>query len=44
MFILFLRPWEEKPIYISCTGGTFEPYVPPEGDGKKSAITLPVNI
>lgn len=33
------RPWNERPIYISCTGGIFEPYVPPEGDGKFSAIS-----
>uniref|UniRef100_A0A1B0DHF6 Large ribosomal subunit protein mL45 n=1 Tax=Phlebotomus papatasi TaxID=29031 RepID=A0A1B0DHF6_PHLPP len=33
------RPWMERPFYISCTGGIFEPYVPPEGDGKMSSIT-----
>ncbi|XP_058453751.1 large ribosomal subunit protein mL45 [Malaya genurostris] len=33
------RPWLERPFYISCTGGIFEPYVPPEGDGKMSAIS-----
>lgn len=33
------RPWTERPIFISCTGGIFEPYVPPEGDGKFSAIS-----
>ncbi|XP_013794078.1 probable 39S ribosomal protein L45, mitochondrial [Limulus polyphemus] len=33
------RPWMEKPIYISCTGAIFEPYVPPEGDGKISVIS-----
>uniref|UniRef100_A0A7G3AUQ7 Large ribosomal subunit protein mL45 n=2 Tax=Lutzomyia longipalpis TaxID=7200 RepID=A0A7G3AUQ7_LUTLO len=33
------RPWLERPFYISCTGGIFEPYVPPEGDGKMSSIT-----
>ena len=32
------RPWMERPFYISCTGGIFEPYVPPEGDGKVSSI------
>lgn len=32
------RPYMERPFYISCTGGTFEPYVPPEGDGKVSSI------
>uniref|UniRef100_A0A1A9WJ28 Large ribosomal subunit protein mL45 n=1 Tax=Glossina brevipalpis TaxID=37001 RepID=A0A1A9WJ28_9MUSC len=33
------RPWLERPFYISSTGGIFEPYVPPEGDGKKSIIS-----
>ncbi|XP_034662732.1 probable 39S ribosomal protein L45, mitochondrial [Drosophila subobscura] len=33
------RPWMERPFHISCTGGIFEPYVPPEGDGKKSIIS-----
>lgn len=37
--ILPPRPWMERPFYISCTGGIFEPYVPPEGDGKRSAIS-----
>jgi len=33
------RHWMEMPIYVSCTGGIFEEYVPPEGDGKFSALT-----
>lgn len=33
------RPYMERPFYISCTGGIFEPYVPPEGDGKVSSLT-----
>lgn len=33
------RPWMEKPFFISSTGGIFEPYVPPEGDGKVSSVT-----
>lgn len=33
------RPWLEKQIFISNTGGIFEAYVPPEGDGKFSAIS-----
>lgn len=37
--ILPPRPWLERPFHISCTGGIFEPYVPPEGDGKKSFIS-----
>jgi large subunit ribosomal protein L45 len=28
------RPYMERQFYVSSTGGTFEPYVPPEGDGK----------
>lgn len=32
------RPYMERPFYISSTGGTFEPYVPPEGDGKMSTV------
>lgn len=32
------RPYFERPFYISATGGIFEPYVPPEGDGKKTSI------
>nr|CAG4637341.1 EOG090X0DDP [Ceriodaphnia reticulata]SVE73187.1 EOG090X0DDP [Ceriodaphnia reticulata] len=34
------RSWMERPLIISATGGTFEPYVPPEGDGKLSALSL----
>ncbi|XP_022913098.1 large ribosomal subunit protein mL45 [Onthophagus taurus] len=33
------RPWVERQFHLSCTGGVFEPYVPPEGDGKVSVIT-----
>ncbi|XP_026739227.1 probable 39S ribosomal protein L45, mitochondrial [Trichoplusia ni] len=33
------RPWMERPFYISATGGVFEPYVPPEGDGKASLVS-----
>ncbi|XP_045460348.1 probable 39S ribosomal protein L45, mitochondrial [Harmonia axyridis] len=32
-------PYIEVPIYISSTGGIFEPYIPPEGDGKVSPIS-----
>lgn len=32
------RPYMERPFYIASTGGTFEAYVPPEGDGKMSSI------
>lgn len=34
------RPWMERGFYISSTGAIIEPYVPPEGDGKLSAISL----
>ncbi|KAK2727189.1 large ribosomal subunit protein mL45-like [Artemia franciscana] len=34
------RMWQEKPVFIASTGGIFEPYVPPEGDGKISPVTL----
>ncbi|CAH0402547.1 unnamed protein product [Chilo suppressalis] len=33
------RPWVERPFYLSATGGVFEPYVPPEGDGKASIVS-----
>ncbi|KAF5299104.1 hypothetical protein FQR65_LT09462 [Abscondita terminalis] len=33
------RPWVEHQYFISSTGAVFEPYVPPEGDGKISPIT-----
>nr|CAG4645107.1 EOG090X0DDP [Leptodora kindtii] len=34
------RSWVEKPTFISCTGSIFEAYIPPEGDGKMSSVTL----
>lgn len=37
------RPWTERQLHISSTGQIFEPYVPPEGDGKVSIITKEVN-
>ncbi|XP_034836154.1 large ribosomal subunit protein mL45 [Maniola hyperantus] len=33
------RPWMERPFYIGATGGVFEAYVPPEGDGKASLVS-----
>ncbi|KAB0795662.1 hypothetical protein PPYR_09723 [Photinus pyralis] len=33
------RPWIENQYFISSTGGIFEPYVPPEGDGKVSPVS-----
>lgn len=38
------KPWLERPFHISCTGGIFEAYVPPEGDGKVSSITAQVKF
>nr|CAG4650474.1 EOG090X0DDP [Sida crystallina] len=40
MGLLPPRPWQERPILISCTSGSFEPYVPPEGDGKISRLSF----
>ncbi|KAG8264464.1 39S ribosomal protein L45, mitochondrial [Homalodisca vitripennis] len=37
------NPSVERPLYLSTTGDIFEPYVPPEGDGKVSFITKEVN-
>lgn len=37
--ILPPRPWQERPLNISCTGAVFEEYVPPEGDGKVSIVS-----
>ncbi|XP_057375452.1 large ribosomal subunit protein mL45-like [Daphnia carinata] len=34
------RAWMERPLTISATGAVFEPYIPPEGDGKLSSLTL----
>lgn len=36
------RPWTENPVFVSATSAIFEPYVPPEGDGKMLAISLGV--
>ncbi|ENN71516.1 hypothetical protein HUJ04_013279 [Dendroctonus ponderosae] len=33
------RPWMEHQHFISSSGDIFEPYVPPEGDGKVSPIS-----
>lgn len=38
------RPWIEKTPFLHSTGGIFEPYVPPEGDGKVSPISKQVKI
>jgi len=44
MGLLPPRPWNERPLLITSTQGIFEPYVPPEGDGKMSALSLSVCI
>lgn len=33
------RPWNERPIFISCTGTFIDPYIPPEGDGTISIVS-----
>lgn len=33
------KPYIERPTYLSTTSSIFEPYVPPEGDGKMSAFS-----
>ncbi|KAK6182612.1 hypothetical protein SNE40_010257 [Patella caerulea] len=33
------RTFQERPINISCTTSIFEPFVPPEGDGKSSMLS-----
>ena len=40
--ILPPRPWMEKPILITSTSSVFEAYVPPEGDGKLSTLSIGV--
>ncbi|KAG1683309.1 putative 39S ribosomal protein L45, mitochondrial [Nymphon striatum] len=32
--------WSERTMFVSCTAGVFEQYVPPEGDGKKSIVSM----
>ena len=36
--------YSEKPLYVSCTGGVLDDYVPPEGDGKASVVSTEVSI
>ncbi|XP_033624749.1 39S ribosomal protein L45, mitochondrial-like [Asterias rubens] len=33
------RSYTERQVTITCTGDIFEPYVPPEGDGKAMSLT-----
>ncbi|XP_047511304.1 probable 39S ribosomal protein L45, mitochondrial [Pieris napi] len=37
--LLPTRPWNDRPFYVSATGGVFEAYIPPEGDGKASIVS-----
>ena len=36
--------YSEKPLYVSCTGGVLDDYVPPEGDGKASVVSTEVSL
>lgn len=38
------RPWMERPYEISSTADIFEPYVPPEGDGRASYVSKEVRF
>lgn len=42
--MLPIRPWNERTPFLHSSGGVFEPYVPPEGDGKISPISKQVEI
>lgn len=33
------KPYNERSVYISCTGDLIDAYVPPEGDGKASLLS-----
>ncbi|XP_061840326.1 large ribosomal subunit protein mL45 [Nerophis lumbriciformis] len=37
--VVFRQQYVERPINISCTAGTFDPYVPPEGDARLSSLS-----
>jgi large subunit ribosomal protein L45 len=37
------KPCQESAFFISSTGDVFEPYIPPEGDGKFSSLSTIVN-
>lgn len=36
------RPWDEKPFTVTSLPGVIDQYVPPEGDGKLSALNSAV--
>ncbi len=35
--------YQERAPYVSCSGGVFEEFVPPEGDGKASVLSAEVS-
>jgi len=37
-----VRPWTDKPFSVQSTSGIFDEYLPPEGDGKLSALNTAV--
>ena len=34
--------WQERPVYVAGSNTFFEPFVPPEGDGKASLLSKEV--
>jgi large subunit ribosomal protein L45 len=40
--ILPPKSYSEKPFFIASTGAIFDPYVPPEGDGRASFLSKEV--
>lgn len=38
------RPWTEKPFSIDSSPGVMDEYIPPEGDGKLSALNAAVGV
>lgn len=39
-----VRPWHERPMYVASTTSIYEPYLPPEGDGKVSSLNTAVRV
>ncbi|KAM4595431.1 large ribosomal subunit protein mL45 [Fundulus diaphanus] len=37
--IVFRQQYLERPINIACSAGVFDPYIPPEGDARVSALS-----
>ncbi|MED6276350.1 39S ribosomal protein L45, mitochondrial [Characodon lateralis] len=37
--IVFRQQYFERPINIACSAGVFDPYIPPEGDARLSALS-----